>query len=242
MTPRYALKNGGVTIPQAIAAPKQALKQKTSPMAKTLAEVKVAMTLGGVAVFGPRVAQLLAGRAHGLFKAQVEKMYEKQWSERLPVLWEEVLESGGWGLRVVRVGSKENPVCTMAGEKKAEPKQNVVQQQLEQVIKAKGSLVHCNGVEKIDTTDWIKIEKRIEEIVARRVDGWIGSQVTGKVWGTISPPQIEKMYMKLHSEALPSGWDQVLEERGSLQVAAFHLMLPSFPGDQRAQSGDVLPA
>ena len=37
-----------------------------------------------------------------------------------------------------------------------------------------------------------------------------------------SPPQIEKMYLKLHSEALPIGWGKVLEERGSLQVIGFH--------------------
>ena len=116
------------------------------------------MTQGRVAVFGPRVAQLLAGRNHGLFKAQVEKIYEKKWSERLSELWEEVMESGGWGLEVCRVGSRENPVCTMVGEKKMEHTQSVVQHQLDQVINAN---ILINGVEKIDTTDWVRVEQRI---------------------------------------------------------------------------------
>eukprot|EP00092_Neocalanus_flemingeri_P036174 GFUD01039385.1.p1 GENE.GFUD01039385.1~~GFUD01039385.1.p1 ORF type:complete len:862 (+),score=224.23 GFUD01039385.1:55-2640(+) len=44
-------------------------------------------TVGGSAVFGQRVEQLLEGRVYGLFSSQVEKMYEKNWEEVLPIEW-----------------------------------------------------------------------------------------------------------------------------------------------------------
>ena len=222
MTPRYVQKNEGGTSfgPQAIVAPKPLSKQKATPLAKTLPEVRVALTQG-VSVFGPRVAQLLAGRPHGLFKAQVEKMYEKKWSERLPGLWEEVMESGGWGMEVGRVGSRENPVCTMVGGRKVEHTPTVVQHQLEQAIKATISNNNCNGVEKIDTADWLRVEQRIGEILSRRVHGWFGNQVTYKVGDLLTSSG---------REDVPEG-----APRGAAQ------WLGPGPGEEGQPAGYVLP-
>ena len=71
-------------------------------------------------VYGPRVAQLLTGRAHGLFAAQIQKQYEKRWGEGLPGGWVGVLEEAG-ELRV-EGGEGDNPLCTRVAEVEAEKK------------------------------------------------------------------------------------------------------------------------
>jgi len=56
-------------------------------------------TVGGKAVYGSRVENLLQGRQHGLYTSQVEKMYQKKYEQSLPTNWCSMLERD----RIVRV-------------------------------------------------------------------------------------------------------------------------------------------
>jgi len=46
-------------------------------------------------IWSGRVKKLLEGRTHGLYKSQLEKFHEKQWSERLPVNWAQLMANDG---------------------------------------------------------------------------------------------------------------------------------------------------
>ena len=72
------------------------------------------------AVYGPRVAQLLAGRTFGLFAVMIQKQYEKRWGEGLPGGWVGVLQGAG-ELRV-EGGEGNNPLCIGVVELEAEKK------------------------------------------------------------------------------------------------------------------------
>eukprot|EP00092_Neocalanus_flemingeri_P023628 GFUD01025626.1.p1 GENE.GFUD01025626.1~~GFUD01025626.1.p1 ORF type:complete len:492 (-),score=144.64 GFUD01025626.1:594-2069(-) len=52
-------------------------------------------TVGGQAVYGSRVENLMQGRQHGLFTSQVEKMYQKKWEQSLPKDWCKVMGRAG---------------------------------------------------------------------------------------------------------------------------------------------------
>jgi len=56
-------------------------------------------TVGGKAVYGSRVENLLEGRQHGLYTSQVEKMYQKKYEQSLPTNWCSMMERD----RMVRV-------------------------------------------------------------------------------------------------------------------------------------------
>jgi len=69
-------------------------------------------TVGGVAVFGNRVEQLLEGRVYGLFSSQVEKMYEKKWEEVLPSDWCKEMSSR----RLVRAEQESGRILVYSGK------------------------------------------------------------------------------------------------------------------------------
>jgi len=57
-------------------------------------------------VWSGRVKKLLEGRTHGLYKSQLEKFHEKQWSERLPVNWSLLMADDG----LIKINEGANPI------------------------------------------------------------------------------------------------------------------------------------
>lgn len=51
----------------------------------------IPVTKQSIKTWTERVKKLLEGRPHGLMKSQVEKFYEKQWDEKLPYHWSDVM-------------------------------------------------------------------------------------------------------------------------------------------------------
>ena len=51
----------------------------------------ITVTKESIKTWTARVKKLLDGRPHGLMKTQVEKFYEKQWDEKLPHQWADVM-------------------------------------------------------------------------------------------------------------------------------------------------------
>ena len=113
---------------------------------------KVIKTEKCVSEFGPKIEELLVGKKLGMFAAQVENMYQKKWSYKLPSDWVEIMERER-GMKVVHKGvTRENPVCSLVDR--------------------------VNTVSKEEQEwKWEDIVSRVESILYGRVYGLFVSQV-----------------------------------------------------------------
>ena len=113
---------------------------------------KIMKTEMCVSEFGPKIEELLVGKKLGMFAAQVEIMYQKIWSYKLPSDWVEIMERER-GMKVVHKGvTRENPVCSLVD---------------------RVTTVSREEQER----NWEDIVSRVESILYGRVYGWFVSQV-----------------------------------------------------------------
>ena len=62
-----------------------------------------------IKVWSGRINKLLMGRTHGLYKLQVEKFYEKQWYERLPSNWVDIMRDANY-IRLDKNTAQSSPM------------------------------------------------------------------------------------------------------------------------------------
>ena len=147
-------------------------------------------------VCGNRVKELLQGRLHGLYVAQVEKMYEKKFVESLSEDWSEKLGASGdvivmneaGGLVLVKCGGSNRVVTGAAGLSVADNNTGPV----------------ISGG-RTEVTDKVRQVGRVKQVLQGRVHGLFVAQV-------------EKMHQKQFGETLPSLWWGEMEKEGSVKV------------------------
>jgi len=144
-------------------------------------------------VCGNRVKELLQGRLHGLYVAQVEKMYEKKFVESLSEDWSEKLGASGdvivmneaGGLVLVKCGGSNRVVTALS------------------VADNNTGSVISGG--RTEVTDKVRQVGRVKQVLQGRVHGLFVAQV-------------EKMHQKQFGKTLPSLWWGEMEKEGSVEV------------------------
>jgi len=139
---------------------------------------------------GTRVRELLLGRQHGLYIAQLEKLYEKKFSEGLPVDWTAELKSTG---DITVVKEEGGLVLVKYGEEKSVGPSEYI---------TDNGVVAKTGAGEVTR---LSLKDRVLHILQGRVHGLLVSQVV-------------KMYFNQWGEKLEGDWVQELEHLGGLVV------------------------
>jgi len=138
---------------------------------------------------GSRVRELLHGRQHGLYIAQVEKIYLKRFNESLPVDWVEKLKAVG---DIIVVKEEGGLVLVKYGEERRESGAAPV-------------TTADNDAPVSDDVEDVKVQDRVLKLLQ------------GRVYGLLVP-QVEKMYSKHWGQKLEGEWMAKLEELGGIEV------------------------
>ena len=156
------------------------------------------VSLGGVVtedivVCGNRAKELLQGRLHGLYVAQVEKMYKKKFSESLPGGWSDEMEKRGVVV-VVREGGGQAMVKCAEGRSEI------------------AAHLHSNIVSGTATGLDIPMDKGV-------VKDRVKQLLQGRIHG-LFPSQVEKMYKKQwgDTDTLDGEWWVGMEQSGTVVV------------------------
>jgi len=153
-----------------------------------LSENMVGVVTADMCLCGKRVRELLLGRQHGLYIAQLEKLYTKKFSESLPVDWTEELKSTG---DITVVSEEGGLVLVKYGEgKTADPPENST---AKQVLDKKGE------------GEVTGLKDRVQQLLQGRAHGLLLSQVV-------------KMYFNQWGEKLEEDWVHKLEHSGGFVV------------------------
>ena len=118
--------------------------ERTQPVVEV---AKVVRTENRVSEFGPRVEELLASKKFGLYAEQVEVMYQRKWSSRLPEDWVETMERE----RAMKVTKKGNRVCSLADGTEKERDWSEIVGRVEGILLGKNYGEFVSRVENIYT-------------------------------------------------------------------------------------------
>ena len=149
------------------------------------------VTTSDLSVCGKRVNELLVGRVHGLYIAQLEKIYMKKFNELLPENWTDKLEAAGELIVVKEDGGLVLVKCGKGG--KAPP--TTVSEDSATSTAATSNLVEDNS----------NLKDRVMQLLKGRVHGLLVTQV-------------EKMYLRQWGEKLKVEWVAELEKLGGVLV------------------------
>ena len=140
----------------------------------------------------PRLAQLLAGRQHGLFSSQLEKLYQKRWGAQLGPGWLAAWNADG-GIQVTR--ETGTPLVKLKPADSVDTVSTVTSEVERLSVKTAGE----TGLDSL-------IMRRLAELLSPRVHGLFALQV-------------ETLYSKRWAgEQLPDGWVDILERERRVQV------------------------
>jgi len=145
---------------------------------------------------GDRVRELLHGRQHGLYIAQVEKIYWKRFNESLPVDWAEKLKAVG---DIIVVKEDGGLVLVKSGEGRRDAGAAATADHNVDISNGADARSGNQGVEEG------KLEDRVLELLQ------------GRVYGLLVP-QVEKMYTRQWGQKLEGEWVGKLEELGGIEV------------------------
>jgi hypothetical protein len=153
-------------------------------------------------VCGNRVFELLQGRLHGLYVAQVEKMYQKKFSESLPEDWSEKLSEAGKVVVAKEVGGLAMVKC---GEGVTDSRgTNISDGAVLPVEKARKDMEQVT-VAVHNMNDKAVVKDRVVQLLQGRVHG-------------LFPSQVEKMYKKQWGDSLDVDWFSDMEQSGAALV------------------------